>query len=45
MGQDLKGKFIFKVDGKNIAALSSLNLQVLYNWFDQIEKGYPANNS
>ena len=33
-----KESLFFKVDGKNIAALSSLNLQVLYNWFDQIEK-------
>ncbi|MFN5055256.1 MAG: excinuclease ABC subunit UvrA [Bacteroidota bacterium] len=33
-----KESLFFKVDGKNISALSSLNLQVLFNWFDDIEK-------
>lgn len=28
----------FKVDGKNIAELSSMNLNVLYDWFAQVEK-------
>ncbi|HJV19210.1 MAG TPA: excinuclease ABC subunit UvrA [Sediminibacterium sp.] len=38
-GQRLKKESLwFKVDGKNIAEISELNLDKLYNWFNGIEK-------
>lgn len=38
-GQRLKKESLwFKVDGKNIAEISDLNLDKLYRWFDGIEK-------
>lgn len=33
-----KESLFFKVDGKNISELSTLNLSLLFNWFELIEK-------